>query len=72
MSTIVLEEIEEPEGPEELQPPEIAPEPHEAEILEHEFVPVTNEIVPTPPAPAPKSEGDHPKQRPKLRHQLPK
>ena len=61
MSTIVLEQIEEPEEPEELQPPEITPEPHEAEILEQEFVPVTNEIVPTPPAPAPKKRGRPPK-----------
>ena len=61
MSTIVLEQIEEPEGPEELQPPEITPEPHKAEILEQEFVPVTNEIVPTPPAPAAKKRGRPPK-----------
>ena len=60
MSTIVLEQIEEPEEP-ELQPPEITPESHEAEILEQEFVPVTNEIVPTPPAPAPKKRGRPPK-----------
>ena len=60
MSTIVLEQIEEPEEP-ELQPPEITPEPHEAEILEQEFVPVTNEIVPTPPAPALKKRGRPPK-----------
>ena len=62
MSTIVLEQIEEPEKPEELQPPEITPEPHEAEILEQEFVPVTNEIVPAPPpAPAPQKRGRPPK-----------
>ena len=63
MSTIVLEQIEEPEEP-ELQPPEITAEvheAHEAEILEQEFVPVTNEIVPTPPAPAPKKRGRPPK-----------
>ena len=53
MSTIVREQIEEPEEP---QPPDITPEPHEAE-----FVPVTNEIVPTPPAPAPKKRGRPPK-----------
>ena len=52
MSTIVLEQIEEPE---EITP-EITPEPHEAEI-----VPVTNEIVPAPPAPAPKKRGRPPK-----------
>ena len=57
MSTIILEQIEEPEEPEEPQPPEITPEPHEAE-----FVPVTNQIVPTPPpAPAPKKRGRPPK-----------
>ena len=64
MSTIVLEQIEEPEEQlpnepdprEEIQPPEITPEPHEAEI-----VPVTNEIVPAPPAPAPKKRGRPPK-----------
>ena len=61
MSTIVLEQIEEPEEPEELQPPEITPEPREAEIVEQESVPVTNEIVPTPPAPAPKKRGRPPK-----------
>ena len=63
MSTIVLEQIE-PEIPttgEDLQPPEITPEPHEAEIVEQEFVPVTNEIVPAPPAPAPKKRGRPPK-----------
>ena len=55
----MLEQIEEPEEQlpnepdprEESQPPEITPEPHEAEIVEHE-------IVPTPPAaPAPKKRG---------------
>ena len=57
MSTIVLEQIEEPDKPEEPQPPEITPEPHEAE-----FVPVTNEIVPaTPTLPAPKKRGKPPK-----------
>ena len=61
MSTIVLEQIEEPEEPEELQPPEITPEPREAEIVEQESVPDTNEIVPTPPAPAPKKRGRPPK-----------
>ena len=43
MSTIILEQIE-PEiltTGEDLQPPEITPEPHEAEIVEQEFVPVT-------------------------------
>ena len=62
MSTIVLEQIEEPEQQlpnepdprEELQPPEITPEPNEAEIVEQE-------IVPTPPAPAPKKRGRPPK-----------
>ena len=62
MSTIVLEQIEDPEEQlpnepdprEEIQPPEITPEPHEAEIVEHE-------IVPTPPAPAPKKRGRPPK-----------
>ena len=63
MSTIVLEQIEEPEQQlpnepdpkEEIQPPEITPEPIEAEVVEQE-------IVPTPPlAPAPKKRGRPPK-----------
>ena len=62
MSTIVLEQIEEPEEQlpnepdprEELQPPEVTPEPNKAEIVEQE-------IVPTPPAPAPKKRGRPPK-----------
>ena len=62
MSTIVLEQIAEPEEPEEPQPPEITPEPNDTEVAEQEFVPVTNEIVPTPPpAPAPKKRGRPPK-----------
>ena len=61
MSTIVLEQIEEPEEPEEPQPPEITPEPNDTEVVEQEFVPVTNEIVPAPPAPAPKKRGRPPK-----------
>ena len=63
MSTIILEQIE-PEiltTGEDLQPPEITPEPHEAEIVEQEFVPVTNEIIPTPPTlPAPKKRARPP------------
>ena len=65
MSTIVLEQIEEPEGPEEQlphepdpreepQPPEITPEPNDTELVEQE-------IVPAPPAPAPKKRGRPPK-----------
>ena len=62
MSTILLEQIEEPEQQlpnepdpkEEIQPPEITPEPIEAEVVEQE-------IVPTPPAPAPKKRGRPPK-----------
>ena len=62
MSTIVLEQIEnpeeqlpnEPDPKEEIQPPEITPEPIEAEVVEQE-------IVPTPPAPAPKKRGRPPK-----------
>ena len=62
MSTIVLEQIENPEEqlpnePDprgEPQPPEITPEPIEAEVVEQE-------IVPTPPAPAPKKRGRPPK-----------
>ena len=62
MSTIVLEQIEEPEEPEEPQPPEITPEPNDTEVVEQEFVPVTNEIVPAPPTlPAPKKRGRPPK-----------
>jgi len=71
MSTIVLEQIEEPEEP-ELQPPEITPEPHEAEILEQEFVPVTNEIVPETPAPAPKKRGRPPKAKAEAPPPIPK
>ena len=65
MSTIVLEQIEEPAGPEEqlphesdpreeIQPPEITPEPNDTELVEQE-------VVPTPPAPAPKKRGRPPK-----------
>ena len=62
MSTIVLEQIEnpeeqlpnEPDPKEEIQPPEITPEPIEAEVVEQE-------IVSTPPAPAPKKRGRPPK-----------
>ena len=61
MSTIVLEQIEEPEQqlpnePDrgETQPPEITPEPNDTEVVEQE-------IVPTPPAPAPKKRGRPPK-----------
>ena len=62
MSTIVLEQIEEPEERlphepdprEEIQPPEITPEP---ELVEQSQV----EIVPTPPAPTPKKRGRPPK-----------
>ena len=63
MSTIVLEQIEEPEQQlpnepdprEEIQPPEITPEPNEAEVVEQEIVPTP------PPAPAPKKRGRPPK-----------
>ena len=74
MSTIILEQIE-PEiltTGEDLQPPEITPEPHEAEIVEQEFVPVTNEIVPTPPAPAPKKRGRPPKAKAEALPPIPK
>ena len=73
MSTIVLEQIEEPEeqlpnepdSREEPQPPEITPEPHEAEIVEHE-------IVPTPPAPAPEKRGRSPKAKAEVPPPAPK
>ena len=66
MSTIVLEQIEEPAGPEEqlpndpdpreeIQPPEITPEPNDTEVVEQEIVPIP------PPAPAPKKRGRPPK-----------
>ena len=63
MSTTVLEQIEEPEQQlpndpdprEEIQPPEITPEPNEAEVVEQEIVPTP------PPALAPKKRGRPPK-----------
>ena len=66
MFTIVLEQIEEPAGPEEqlphesdpreeIQPPEITPEPNDTEVVEQESVPTP------PPAPAPKKRGRPPK-----------
>ena len=63
MSTIVLEQIEEPEEQlphepdprEEPQPPEITPEPNDTELVEQEIVPTP------PPAPAPKKRGRPPK-----------
>ena len=65
MSTIVLEQIEEPEEQlptepdlrEELQPPEITPEPNDTELVEPSQV----QIVPTPSAPVPKKRGRPPK-----------
>ena len=61
MSTIVLEQIE-PEIPTTGQEPETTHEPNDTEVVEQEFVPVTNEIVPAPPTlPAPKKRGRPPK-----------
>ena len=63
MSTIILEQIEEPDEQllnepdlrEEPQPPEITPEPNDTELVEQEIVPTP------PPAPAPKKRGRPPK-----------
>ena len=74
MSTIVLEQIEEPEEQlpnepdprEEPQPPEITPEPHEAEIVEQE-------IDPTPAStPAAKKRGRPPKAKAEVPPPAPK
>ena len=62
MSTIVLEQIEEPE---ELQPPEVTPEPNDTEVLEQEF-------VPAPPTPAPKKRGRPPKAKSEAPPPMPK
>ena len=68
----MLEQIEEPEQPEEPQPPEITPEPNDTEVAEQEFVPVTNEIVPAPPANAPKKRGRPPKAKAEVPPPAPK